>query len=149
MKRREAGGGSDRIAAPSCTGAGKISFWTWSTYIQSVSRKKQPLNTSLRSETQATDSTRNGCQANNAATTALRQNAPVIAFNNRRSSIALAQWSNTLTMWGGPAFNPNNWQSSMCESQVSGCQLLACWSTKDQTTPHQLKPARTVGLLNT
>ena len=38
--------------------------------------KKNPLNTSLRSATQATDSTRSGWMANTAATKALRQNAP-------------------------------------------------------------------------
>ena len=42
-------------------------------YAQSVSMKNSPLNTSLRSATHATDSTRNGWIANTAATNALRQ----------------------------------------------------------------------------
>ena len=42
----------------------------------SVSRKKNVLSTSLRSATQATDSTCSGWSANSAATKALGQNAP-------------------------------------------------------------------------
>ena len=50
-----------------------------------VSMKNNPLSTSLRSATQATDSTRNGWMAKTAATNALRQRAPVIWRRTRKS----------------------------------------------------------------
>gem|GEM_PF-3964713 len=62
-----------------------------------VSRKKNPLNTSLRSDTQATDSARNGWTANSAATNALRHRLPVSCRNTKNSNIALAACHSTLT----------------------------------------------------
>src|SRR5882757_9545400 len=111
--------------------------------------KKNPLNTSLRSEIHATDSTRNGCSENSAATIALRQNAFVIEFSSSSSKTELAQWNRTFSMCIAPGFKPNNWQSAMCESHVSGCQLQACWSASAHTKFGQLNPARTTGLLKT
>ena len=52
--------------------------------------KKNALSTSFRSATQATDSTCSGCQANNAATQALRHSAPVMRLRTRKSSSVLA-----------------------------------------------------------
>ena len=56
-----------------------------------VSMKNSPLNTSLRSATHATDSTRSGWIANTAATNALRPRHPVIrrSTRNRRSTVAV------------------------------------------------------------
>ena len=60
------------------------------TYAKSASNAKKVLKTSLRSETQATDSTFNGCQANKAAMNALGHNASVKLNNNMKSNIAFA-----------------------------------------------------------
>ena len=50
--------------------------------------KNRPLSRSFRSATQATDSTRNGCTANTAATKALGHKPPVIRQRTRKSRIA-------------------------------------------------------------
>ena len=55
-----------------------------------VSIQNSVLNTSLRSVTQATDSTRNGCNPNNAAKIRLRHAAPVICRNIRNTRAVLA-----------------------------------------------------------
>ncbi|MBK7047273.1 MAG: hypothetical protein IPH48_12365 [bacterium] len=59
----------------------------------SASRKKNPLSTSLRSATHATDSTCNGWIANSAATSAGRQTAPVNRRRSKYSSSVLATCS--------------------------------------------------------
>ena len=64
-------------------------------------------------------------------------------MNNRT---ALAVWKRTLMMWCIPALRPKSWQSSMCESQVSGCQLLACQAVNAHWTPAHVRPFRTGGL---
>ena len=61
--------------------------------------KNSPINMSLRSHTQATDSTRNGWMANTAATNALDHNAPLIRRNSRNNSTAFAAWSRILVRW--------------------------------------------------
>ena len=71
-----------------------------------ASSKKNALNTSLRSDTQATDSARNGCNANIAATKALHQNAPVIRRKAKKSMIAAAACNRTLVKWCPPASGP-------------------------------------------
>ena len=60
------------------------------TYAKSASNAKKVLKTSLRSETQATDSTCNGCQANKAAMNALGHKASVKLNSNMKSNAALA-----------------------------------------------------------
>jgi hypothetical protein len=57
-----------------------------------VSRKKNVLNTSFRSATQATDSTCSGWSANSAATIPLRHRAPVIFLSRMYSRRAFAIW---------------------------------------------------------
>ena len=52
--------------------------------------RKNVLSTSLRSETHATDSTCNGCNAKSAATTALRHMAPVANLRIEKSSSVFA-----------------------------------------------------------
>ena len=59
-------------------------------YAINVNIQKNALNTSLRSAAHATDSTCNGCQANNAATNVLRHIVPVSCLNQRNSSKVLA-----------------------------------------------------------
>ena len=78
---------------------------------------------SLRSATQATDSTLKGWIAKIAATKALRQVNPVVRRRTRKSRMAVAAWRATFVKWCQPASIPKSWQSSMWESQVSGCQL--------------------------
>ena len=58
--------------------------------------KNSPLNTSLRSATQATDSTLRGWIAKTAATQALGQSAPVIRRRARNRTIAAAACKSTL-----------------------------------------------------
>src|SRR5215813_10424819 len=106
--------------------------------------KKKPLRTSLRSETHATDSTLRGCQAKTAATNALRKIEPVIALNNKNSKTLFMPWIKRLVRWWPPGDKPNNWQSIICETQVRGCQLLECASTKAQAKPQAVSPAETV-----
>src|SRR5258708_25529303 len=96
---------------------------TYSAYAQTVSRKKNMLKTSFRSATHATDSTRRGCSPKKAATTKLRQIAPVARFKTRKSRTVFAQWSMILPKWCPQAFKPKILQSNVCESQVIGCQL--------------------------
>ena len=107
--------------------------------------KKNALSTSLRSATQATDSTCSGCQANRAATRALRQGAPVIWFSARNSRSVVAMCKPRLVRWWAPGFRPKSRQSSMWESQVSGCQLFAWLASKAQRRPGPLSPACTAG----
>jgi len=83
------------------------------------------LSTSLRSEIHATDSTCSGCRAKSAATAKGRHRAPVMRRSTWNRSRALAQWNTTLTRWCMPGFVPKIVTSSMCDSQVSGCQLEA------------------------
>ena len=65
--------------------------------------KNSVLRTSLRSETQATDSTCKGCSPKSAATKALRQRAPVIRRSAMKSRTVLAACSTRLTTWCQPA----------------------------------------------
>ena len=58
--------------------------------------KKSPLKTSLRSATQATDSTRSGWMAKIAATHALGQSAPVIRRSAKSRRTAAAACNTTL-----------------------------------------------------
>ena len=113
----------------------------------SVSIQKKALNTSLRSAAHATDSTWSGCQANKAATIALRHRAPVSCLNQRNNSKVLATWKSRLVTWWPPGFKPNNWQSSMCEIHVSGCQLAAYPLWKAQPSPAHVNPLLTCELL--
>ena len=99
----------------------------------------------MRSASQATDSTCSGWTAKRTATKALRPRAPVIRSNVRKSSAALAAWRTAFTTWWGPGLRPNSSTSSMCESQVSGCQLAACVLVKAQASPRHVRPLRTNG----
>ena len=58
--------------------------------------KKNALNTSLRSATHTTDSTRSGWIANTATTKALRHRHPVIRRSTMNSRITVAVCSRTL-----------------------------------------------------
>ena len=60
------------------------------------SMKKNALNTSFRSDTQATDSTRKGWMANTAATKALRHSRPGHLPQDQNSSIAVTACNRTL-----------------------------------------------------
>ena len=100
-------------------------------------------STSLRSETQATDSTWSGCTANSAPTTALRQSEPVARRNQAKSRVALTAWRTTETRWWLPASRPKNSTSAMWESQVTGCQLEPWTEEKAQTSPSQDNPRST------
>src|SRR5206468_2950224 len=95
------------------------------TYAQRVNMKNKVLSTSLRSEIQATDSTCNGCRPNNAATSALRQVAPVIFLSSANSSEVLARCSARFTRCKASGLGPQSWQSNISDSQVMGCQLPA------------------------
>ena len=110
-------------------------------YAINASIQKNALNTSLRSAAHATDSTCKGCQANKAATNALRHSAPVSCLNQRNSSNVFATWKSRLVRWWPPGFKPNNWQSNMCEIHVSGCQLAASVFSNAQTIPGHVRPA--------
>jgi hypothetical protein len=61
--------------------------------------KKNPARTSLRSLTQATDSTRNGCTANTAATKAAGARAPVAFASATQNNAAPAACSSALVTW--------------------------------------------------
>ena len=102
-------------------------------------------STSFRSATQATDSTWVGWTAKSAATSALRQVAPVIRRKTRNTSTAFAACRTTFTTWWAPGLMPKSSTSSMCESQVSGCQLETCSVVNAQVTPRQVRPAWTAG----
>ena len=99
--------------------------WTYFAYASSVSMKNKVLNTSFRSATHATDSTWSGCNAKKAATRKLRPCAPVTRLSQRKSKPLLAACRSKFTQCGPAAPLPNSVTSSMCETQVSGCQLLA------------------------
>ena len=101
---------------------------------------------SFRSATQATDSTCAGWRAKSAATNALRQAAPVIRRSTRNQSAVLARWRARFVVWWSPACIPKSWQSSMWDSQVSGCQFAAWPLESAQTSPGALSPPRTIGL---
>ena len=101
--------------------------------------------TSLRSATQATDSTCVGCTAKSAATTALRPGAPVMRESTRNRSAAFAACRSTLTAWWAPGASPKSCTSSMCESHVSGCQLLAWKVVNAHARPAQPSPPCTTG----
>src|SRR5580658_7035759 len=111
-----------------------------------VKNQNSVLKTSLRSATHATDSTCNGCKAKSAATAALRQTAPVMRLNRLKSRTVLAACSSRLTKCGHHGFNPNNWQSSMCENMVTGCQLRATSLLQAHRKPSAVNPACTCGL---
>src|SRR6266700_1399823 len=68
-------------------------LWTldsaYAAYAHSVSMKKNPLSTSLRSEIQATDSTLSGWSAKMAATKALRHMLPVMILSTKNRSTTL------------------------------------------------------------
>src|ERR1035441_993243 len=76
-----------------------LDFATYAAYAQMERRPKKVLRTSLRSETQATDSTWMGCRAKRAATKALRQYAPVICLRRPKSSSELRVWKRRLVAW--------------------------------------------------
>src|SRR6185437_15880181 len=95
-------------------------------YVSNAPSPKNVLSTSFRSESHATDSTCNGCNANNAATNAAAHIFSVIRINSRNNTSAFAACSQTLTRCCLPASESNRLASSICESHVSGCQLLAC-----------------------
>ena len=77
-----------------------------------VAHQKTVLRTSLRSAIQATDSTWAGCTANNAATHALRQTAPVMSSNNPNNSNVASACHATFIRWWAPASMPNRVTSS-------------------------------------
>jgi len=52
-----------------------------------------------------------GCTMNNAATTALRQVAPVIRAQDDEEQHRVEPWNTTFTRWCAPAFKPKSWQS--------------------------------------
>ena len=66
--------------------------------------------------------------------------------SSRNSSNALAAWMAALTRCWGPGAGPNRDTSSMCESQVSGCQLADQPVVKAHRTELQHSPERTQGL---
>jgi hypothetical protein len=78
-----------------------------------VRNQKKALSTSLRSATQATDSTCSGCSAKRNATSALGQRAAVMRRNTANSSKALSACSQTLVRWCHPLSMPKNWESAM------------------------------------
>ena len=71
--------------------------------------QKQALSTSLRSATQATDSTCSGCNANKNATNALRQRVPVARSRKMHNKMAASACSRTLCRWCQPLSRPKNW----------------------------------------
>ena len=52
----------------------------------------------------------------------------------------MAACSKTLVRWCPPALRPKNWQSTMREIEVSGCQFLEWLWAKAQTIPETLRP---------
>jgi len=82
-------------------------------YASIVAIQKKVLNVSLRSATQATDSTCKGCHPNSAATNALRQRAPVIRRRAANSSTVLPTCNNTPLRWWPQGRRPYSSQSSM------------------------------------
>jgi len=66
------------------------------TYALIASTHQKVLNTSLRSAIHATDSTRSGCSANSAATSALGPIDPVMRTNRRKSSTLVNTCNSTL-----------------------------------------------------
>ena len=71
-----------------------------------VSIQNNVLSTSFRSATHATDSTRNGCNPNNAANTAGRQSAAVIRLNTTNNRTVEAAWRRTFVRWCPQGLNP-------------------------------------------
>ena len=79
----------------------------------------------MRSETQATDSTRRGCTAKSAATTKERRGAPVREARTKKSSAAFSACSPAAWRWWPAGSIENNDTSIMWLIHVSGCQLHA------------------------
>src|SRR5215831_951807 len=102
-----------------------IGFSTYQTYANIVNNQKSVLNTSLRSATQATDSTCRGCNANNPATKALGHVCRVARRNVRKSSTLFAACSSTFVKWKPVGLTPYRLASNCNDSHVSGCQLPA------------------------
>src|SRR5580658_1867514 len=111
-----------------------------------VKKKKNALNTSLRSATHATDSTCKGCHPKSAATAAGRQTAPVMRRKSQKSNTVLAACSSALVAWWPAGCSPKREQSVIWESQVRGCQLAAWPVVQAQANPRQVHPSRTIGL---
>src|SRR5919109_3816445 len=105
-----------------------------------VSSPNKVLKTFFRSATHDTDSTLSGWTANNAATKKLRHWVPVARNSNQKSKATLKECSRMLTKWWPTGFSPNNWQSSMCESQVIGCQLETSKVVNAQWIPALVSP---------
>ena len=94
----------------------------------------------MRSETQATDSSRSGCRANNPATNKLRHFAPVIRCSTAKTSAALSACNTTLVKWCPHGFTPHTWQTSMWDKIVKGCQLSATGFTHAHLKLSQVNP---------
>src|ERR1043166_2413459 len=67
-----------------------FTFATYAAYASTVTRQKNPLNTSFRSATHATDSTRSGCTPNIKATKKAGPVAPVSLVSKRNISAVLS-----------------------------------------------------------
>src|SRR5215470_8651108 len=68
---------------------------------------------------------------------------------HEKSRITATECSKTLVKWCHPACNPKNWQSSMCEIEVSGCQFPPWERVKAQNTPLEVKPVIILGFSKT
>ena len=76
----------------------------------------------LRSAIQATESTCTGWSANRAAAMALAPRRPVIRRSTANSSSVFSVCRRRLLRWCPAGLSPKSWQSSMCDSHVTGCQ---------------------------
>ena len=109
-------------------------------------KPKNVESRSLRSETQATDSTCSGWKAKRAAATRESMAAPVIRARTRKRTAAFTACSPAFTRWCAPGSWPKSWTSSMCDSQARGCQLATDRVVNAQRIPSAVSPAATTGL---
>ena len=87
--------------------------------------------------------------AKSAAANALGQKAFVIPCNTCSNNTELAAFSATFIRWCRPGEAPDNSTSSMCDSQVSGCQLPACPVWKAEAIDSSERPRSTWRFSNT
>jgi len=123
----------------------RLSLRAQRSWASNASMKKNPLSTSLRVDTQATDSTCSGCRAKTPAANALGQGSLERRSSARKSSNAPATWRARLVAWKAPGSSPKSSASSIQERRVSGNQLAPWKLVKAQTKLSRRRPARTSG----
>ena len=87
-----------------------------------------------------------GCHAKSAAMNADGHNLSVSRTSNRSSNAVFAACNKMFVRCGPAGLWPKRLVSIMCDSQVSGNQLLACMVVKAHLMPANVRPFCTMRL---